>query len=296
MECTYLVFWSEFSSGQEAVLIMASNKLNVDIVVEPPAPIEISVNGEVIAESEIAAEMQYHPAGSQEEAYHLAARALVIRQLLLQRVGERERTAVDGQDHERDVESAIEALIEQEVQVPESDTEICRQYFENNQLKFKTEDLIEASHILLPAAPDDVKERRRMRELADEILLALSQGSSFKEQANRYSVCPSKKDGGHLGQLTRGQTVEEFERQVFSLTETGVAKKPIESRYGFHVVRIDQRVEGELMPFLVVKDQIADYLQERVRRKAISQFIEFTASEAEISGFNLNVSDSPLIQ
>jgi peptidyl-prolyl cis-trans isomerase C len=272
---------------------MASNKLNVEIVVEPPAPIEISVNGEVIAESEIAAEMQYHPAGSQEEAYHLAARALVIRQLLLQRV--RERTGVE-QDHELDVESAIEALIEQEVQVPQSDLDSCRQYFENNQQKFKTEDLIEASHILLPAAPDDVKERRRMRELADEILLALSQGSSFKEQANRYSVCPSKKDGGHLGQLTRGQTVEEFERQVFSLTETGVAKKPIESRYGFHVVRIDQRVEGELMPFLAVKEKIADYLQERVRRKAISQFIEFTASESEIIGFNLNVSDSPLIQ
>ncbi|MBT3815128.1 MAG: peptidylprolyl isomerase, partial [Methylococcales bacterium] len=64
----------------------------------------------------------------------------------------------------------------------------------------------------------------------------------------------------------------------------------------FHIVRIDQRVEGELMPFLAVKEKIADYLQERVRRKAISQFIEFTASEAEISGFNLNVSDSPLIQ
>jgi len=169
---------------------MASNKLNVEIVVEPPAPIEISVNGEVIAESEIAAVMQYHPAGSQEEAYHLAARALVIRQLLLQRV--RERTGVE-QDHELDVESAIEALIEQEVQVPQSDLDSCRQYFENNQQKFKTEDLIEASHILLPAAPDDVKERRRMRELADEILLALSGGSSFKEQANRILCAHPRK-------------------------------------------------------------------------------------------------------
>ncbi|MEE2766945.1 MAG: peptidylprolyl isomerase [Pseudomonadota bacterium] len=270
--------------------------LDVDIVVQTEPAADITVNGQSITEQAIAAEMQYHPAASREEAYQLAARALVVRLLLLHKADQLGITAVDAEPTEVAVESAISELIEQEVQVPEPDEVSCRHYFDNNQHKFRTQDLIEASHILLPAAPDDLKERRRMRELADDILTKLNQGASFEDQASHYSVCPSKKEGGHLGQLSPGQTVEEFERQVFALVETGIAKKPIESRYGFHVVRIDQRVEGQLMAFSEAKGRIADYLQERVKRKAISQFIEFIAGEAEIKGFDLNVSDSPLLQ
>ena len=101
--------------------------------------------------------------------------------------------------------------------------------------------------------------------------------------------------GGQLGQLSKGQTVPEFERQL-SNCKRGLAQSPIESRYGVHVVVLDQHVEGKQLPFDMVKTRIADYLNEKVRRKAIAQYIHTLISQATIDGFDFKVSESPLMQ
>lgn len=273
-----------------------NSALNIKIPVVVDNAFSIKVNGVEISESEVGAEMQYHPSESKEKAFYSAARALVIRALLLQKAAELGIQGDATEPSETGDEAAIKLLLEQEVITPEANDHACRHYFDSNRDKFKTSDLVEVSHILIPAAPDDVKGRRKAREQVDELLLQLEQSSTFESLAEAYSVCPSKKEGGHLGQLSRGQTVDEFERQVFALVETGIAKKPIESRYGFHIVRIDQRAEGKYLEYSVVKQRIADYLQDKVRHKALSQYIEFLGMEAEIKGFDLNVSDSPLLQ
>ena len=278
-------------------MIKTENKVEIKIPIISEFKDPISVNGETISEKAIAAEMQYHPAASQQAAYRQAAQALIVRSLLLQQakklgIAQSEKSS----DADTAVDPEIEQLLELEVQTPKADDANCQHYYANNLEKFKTAALVVASHILLPAAPDDLKTRRQMRELADDILEKLAQGATFESMAETYSVCPSKKDGGQLGQLSPGQTVAEFERQVFSLQELGVTKLPIETRYGFHIVRIDQHVEGKMMSYEQCKERISSYLQERVKRKAISQYIEFLASEANIKGFDLNVADSPLLQ
>ncbi len=274
-----------------------NNALNVKIPILVDNSFNITVNGFQICESEVGAEMQYHPAASKEQAFRLAARALVVRSLLLQRAAE---LGLKGDTNNEQAETADEAvidlLLEKEVITPEANEQACRHYFDSNRDKFKTSDLVEASHILISAAPDDVKGRRKAREQVDELFLQLDQGADFAALAEAYSVCPSKQEGSHLGQLSRGQTVDEFERQVFALVETGIVKNPIESRYGFHIVRIDQRAEGKYLEYDAVKKRIADYLQDKVRHKALSQYIEFLGMEADIKGFDLNVSDSPLLQ
>ena len=103
------------------------------------------------------------------------------------------------------------------------------------------------------------------------------------------------KEGGRLGQLSNGQTVPEFERQVFSLPE-GLAPSPIETRYGYHIVRIDRRVDGRRLAYDQVKDKIADYLNECVRRTALNQYVQQLIGKAEIIGIDLNATDSPLLQ
>ena len=65
-----------------------NSALNIKIPVRVDNTFNITVNGVQISESEIGAEMQYHPAASKEQAFQLAARALVIRALLLQRAAE----------------------------------------------------------------------------------------------------------------------------------------------------------------------------------------------------------------
>ena len=70
----------------------------------------------------------------------------------------------------------------------------------------------------------------------------------------------------------------------------------IETRYGFHVVRLDRYATGQLLPFELVRERIADYLSERVRRRALAQYVAVLAGRAEISGASFAATDSPLVQ
>src|SRR5262245_54912411 len=113
---------------------------------------QITVNGCVIAEPEIARETQYHPAGSLEEARQDAARALVIRELLIQQA---ERLGVTAEGVSGTDESRVSAVIERELYVPQADDATCRRYYETHIRRFRSPDLIEARHILFPARPED---------------------------------------------------------------------------------------------------------------------------------------------
>ena len=111
---------------------------------------EITVNGNVIGEREIARETQYHPADNLEDARRKAAGALVVRELLLQQA---RRLIVDNGDGPE--ETLIAALISREVEAPRTDEETCRRFYGNHLDRFRSPDLIEARHILFVAKPDD---------------------------------------------------------------------------------------------------------------------------------------------
>jgi peptidyl-prolyl cis-trans isomerase C len=97
------------------------------------------------------------------------------------------------------------------------------------------------------------------------------------------------------GLLGRGQTVPEFEDVVLRL-EPGLARRPVETRYGFHVVEVVAREGGEPLSYEQVNHLIADYIRERSWRRAVSQYIGQLAADAEIEGVELDVPDSPLVQ
>lgn len=88
----------------------------------------VRVNGVAIASQAIAQELQYHPAESREEAVYLATQALVLRELLQQRIGEL-GLVVQATAGESEEEAATRTLIEQEVPLPLADEAACRQYY-----------------------------------------------------------------------------------------------------------------------------------------------------------------------
>ncbi len=257
----------------------------------------IRVNTTEFDETAIVKEMQYHTAETHTEAKNKACEALIISELLKQRALDLSLLDGTSKDLEQGTnEEFLEALLEAEVEMPTATEEDCRQYFDANPKKFLTTPLIEARHILLEASPDDPLARSEANELANEIIKRLNDDMSiFAELAGLHSKCPSSNTGGQLGQLSKGQTVPEFERQLFNCKQ-GLAQSPIESRYGVHVVVLDQHVEGKPLPFDMVKTRIADYLNEKVRRKAIAQYIHTLISQANIEGFDFSVSASPLMQ
>jgi peptidyl-prolyl cis-trans isomerase C len=118
----------------------------------------------------------------------------------------------------------------------------------------------------------------------------------FPELARELSACTSAKEGGNLGQLTRGSTVPEFETFLFELEAGQLCPVPIRSRYGFHVLQVQKRVEGKTLPFEAVQQKIVSYLEERVWRQAVRQYIQLLVGQSNISGIQLRGASSLLVQ
>lgn len=255
----------------------------------------IRVNGVLIEPEAMALELQYHPAAEQSEAMFLAAQALVIRELLQQRCSELS-VQVEAGIGESQEEAAIRSLIELEVPVPEADESVCEHFYASNLPRFVSAPLLAARHILLECAPDDIEARISKREQADALLVQLqADPQRFTELALAHSACPSKEQGGALGQLSKGQTVPEFERQLFRQSQ-GLVSQPLESRYGFHVVYVDQRIEGLQLPYEAVAQDIRRELYQRVWQKSVAQYLQTLVGAADIQGIQLAGADSPLLQ
>ncbi|MCP1673538.1 peptidyl-prolyl cis-trans isomerase C [Natronocella acetinitrilica] len=255
----------------------------------------IQVNGREISSREINIESAHHqePGADPRHAWRRAAVALTVRELMLQRARQVDLTVPDdpeGQD------AALDALVEREVNMPAAEEDECRRWYEQNLEAFRSPDLVEVRHILLAAAPEDMDGRDVAREQAEALLSRLEQEPrAFPAMAAAHSRCSSSAEGGHLGQVSRGQTVPEFEDVVLRLP-VGLAGRPVETRYGFHVVEVLQRIPGEQLPFDAAKTKIKEYLEERTRRRAIHQYIRLLAGEADIKGIDLDASESMLIQ
>lgn len=198
-------------------------------------------------------------------------------------------------EDEGTVEAAIEELLEKEVTTPQPTDAECRRYYELNPAEFESGDLIHARHILFQITPQvNVPQIRARAEEALNTLLA--EPDRFAELAAELSNCPSSEHGGNLGQISRGDMVPEFEAALFKLGPTGILHELVKTRYGFHIVAIDQRIPGTKLPFEMARDRVARKLSTSVEEKALRQYVSLLAGRAEIEGVNLAASASPLVQ
>jgi peptidyl-prolyl cis-trans isomerase C len=261
----------------------------------------VRVNGREISTAAIAAEAQNHPAPNAEAAWQAAAEALVMRQLLLD---EADRLGVSpgelaGEDGRllADEDARIEALLEREVKTPQADEATARRYYEQHKARFASPPLVEAEHILFAASPDDKFAYGLATGDARGVIRKLQNDpASFADLAREHSACPSKEQGGNLGQIGPGQTVAPFEEALFALAEGALCPDPVKTRFGVHVIRAGRRLEGRQLPFELVEDKIAAYLEEASWRRAVAQYLAILAGQAEIIGLDLVTADGPLVQ
>ncbi len=256
----------------------------------------VRVNGTMISEREIAAEMQHHPAPSAEAAWLEAARALVVRRLLLDEAASRGIEADAGGDLLPE-EETIEALLEHAITVPEADEATLRRWYDANRSRFRTKELWDASHILIAADPEDPDARAAAEGQAKELLAqVLADRESFEALARAHSVCPSGKDGGRLGQVTRGSLVPEVETFLSALEPGQICPVVVESRYGMHILWLHQRAEPRELPFEAVRGTVERYLRDASWRRAVHQFIAVLAARARIEGIDMEGATTPLVQ
>lgn len=246
----------------------------------------ITVNNKVIEEKALANELQYHPSSNLDQAVQQAGQALVIRQLLLDEAGHQGLDTSSNNEEE-----AFQKLMAEAVSYDDPTEEDCVRFFDSNREKFTTVPLMEVDHILLAAAKDDFEGRDEAKAKAKEIIEQLKADTSlFAELAKEFSACPSKVTDGSLGQISKGQTVPEFERQLMTLPE-GLAANPLESRYGLHVVNITRKIEGKPLEYSMVADKVRGYLVNRASHLAIQAYIQGLVDQAEIDGVEIRFAE-----
>ncbi|MEZ5494309.1 MAG: peptidylprolyl isomerase [Pseudomonadales bacterium] len=278
---------------QQGLIAMSQDQRIIAVQIEEaerslgqPAPCLLFVGETAISEAEIAREMQFHPASKPEHSRTEAARALMVRELLRL---ECERLHIDVdtelQNNETEEEARIRVLLERDIQSSTPTQEDCRRYFEQNRARFCAPDQMRVHHILLSAAPDDAEGRLRARAQAEQWIAELQiHPERFADFALRYSACPSKEQGGDLGWLQRGQTTPEFDRQLFRLPE-GLADFPLESRWGYHIARVDAVVQGEPLSFEAVQTTIANYLELQGQQMEIQHYLSALQARHGVRGW-----------
>ena len=248
----------------------------------------ISVNAVKIGDDAVAREMQHHPAASRNEAEQQAATALVVRELLLQRVNERE---IAGADEDQ----RIANLIEDEIRVPEPTEEEIARYYRRNGLQFTSPALYRAAHIFFPARPGNEAASAEAKSRAEAVMAEVTaEPGRFGELARAHSACSSKEQEGSLGLVRKGDTNPEVERALATMEVGAIALVP--SRHGYHVLRLDDRAPATQLPLDQARGWIAEHLRKTSKRRAIAQYLQLLTARAKIRGIDLAAADSPLVQ
>jgi len=151
-----------------------------------------------------------------------------------------------------------------------TDEEIFAYYQENLDMFFEPK-RVRARHILVPS-----------KVLAEELLNALKTGADFQDLARRYSMDLSTKDqGGDLGYVPQSGIIPDLEKAMFSLG-IGQLSGVIETEMGFHIIRVEDRLDERYVPLDEVREYVAQALTAQRKAEKFRQFYQEALESAVI--------------
>jgi parvulin-like peptidyl-prolyl isomerase len=165
-----------------------------------------------------------------------------------------------------------EALLEE----LNSDTEVAEEeitaYYAANTAQFQEEAAVNASHILFN--PDD-------KATAEEVLVQVNEGGDFAALAKEHSQDPvSAENGGDLGWPTTPY-VPEFQAAADKL-EIGEISGLVETTYGWHIIKLNDRRDSRQKELDEVRDQIEQIILQQLNADSYQEFLNELRDEAEI--------------
>lgn len=172
-----------------------------------------------------------------------------------------------------------EAKLADQVQPSEAD---LRALYQQQIDKYKQDETRDARHILIAVNGNDPKVDAAAKAKAEDILKQINAGGDFAKLAEQYSDDPgSKKQGGELGQVSRGgMVVKPFEDALFGLAKAGDIAGPVRSQYGYHIIQLEGITEQQVKPFAAVRAELmADYQ----KKKADDQYFTLGDQLANLS-------------
>jgi peptidyl-prolyl cis-trans isomerase C len=257
---------------------------------------DIVVNGTTLSAADIAAEAQNHhaPKGKPGLAWRKAARALAVRQLMLEDAAAQglvadPRELAPGQVETKD-EALIRALMEQAITPEPVGEAALRAAYDRNPDACRAPSLFQAAHILYAASPGDKPARSMARKRAEATLEMLRKTpKQFAGIAARESECASRDTGGELGQLLGSDVVPEFAAAMQRASPEQIHGEVVETRFGMHVLRLDARAKGDILPFESVRARLQEAAEKVAWTCAAQGFVSQLLSKAEITGMDMRI-------
>lgn len=211
-----------------------------------------SVNGKNITQQDVDMAMTRFPQQNQEYFASEIGKEQFLEQLISFEL--LHKFAIDGHLEETEEfksqlellkkDLLIQAAVKKVLDVVTISDEEVKNYFEDNKEMFKGEASVRAKHILIDN-----------EEKAKEIKEKINNGLSFEDAAREFSTCPSNSQGGDLGTFTRGKMVPEFENAAFEL-EVGQISEPVKTQFGYHLIKVDEKLPEVMKSFDEVKDSL----------------------------------------
>lgn len=172
---------------------------------------------------------------------------------------------------------------EGKVNITEEDT---KKYYDEHPTEFQTQEQVKASHILITPKTDEPgadpnQEKANAKAKAEDLLKQINEGADFAELAKANSDCPSAARGGDLGFFGKGQMVAPFEKAAFAL-ETGKVSDIVETRFGYHIIKLTDRKEAGATSFEQAKAGLIQKLTQQKRMELANNYIESLKAAANI--------------
>ncbi len=165
----------------------------------------------------------------------------------------------------------IKKLLEPSISITEEE---IKDYFETYKDTLSQKEQVRASHIL-------VETEEKAKEVKEKLLA----GGDFAEIAKEYSQDINNKDlGGDLGFFSRGEMLPTFENAAFAL-EIGEISDPVQTDYGFHIIKVEEKKEEKEANFEENKDKIKDILLEEKIPEAYQEWYQKKLSEYKITNY-----------
>jgi len=160
----------------------------------------------------------------------------------------------------------------------------AKKYYDENPTQFQTKEQVRASHILITPkadAADPNQEKAKAKAKAEDLLKQIKEGADFAALAKANSDCTSAAQGGDLNFFGKGKMVPPFEKTAFAL-ETGKVSDIVETRFGYHIIKVTDRKGTGTTSFEQAKIDIIQKLTQGKKNELAQEYINSLKAAASI--------------
>lgn len=278
-------------SDENFMYLIYKEKVVKELIVKSLIDSEISKRGITVTEDDIKEEMKsiIDKVGSKEE----------LNKTLKQR-------GVSNNEFKTDLENQIKIkkLVRSINNIKISDAD-AKKYYDSNLDKFKHDEQVRASHILISsdllkiiqqikAKNKDIsaadmnakveKIQAEQKAKAEAILKEVKANpDNFEKIAKQKSEDKgSAERGGELGFFSKEAMVPEFSKAAFAMKPNTISEELVQTSYGYHIIKVTDRIEPGITPFEKIKEEIKFYLETEEQMKVLKNLVDGLMNTAKI--------------